>query len=96
MAEFRLSPRAQQDLNGIFDYTVARWGLPQAMSYTDMIERACAEIAEAPQHAPSCAYIRPGYRRYTVEQHAIYFRPSTFGIAVMRILHHRMDVTRHL
>ena len=25
----------------------------------------------------------------------IYFRPTSFGIAVMRILHHRMDVTRH-
>ena len=48
MAEYRLSPRAQRDLDGVFDYTVARWGLPQAMRYTDFIEAACADLAERP------------------------------------------------
>jgi len=38
MAEYRLSPRAQRDLDGVFDYTVTHWGLPQAMRYTDLIE----------------------------------------------------------
>jgi plasmid stabilization system protein ParE len=42
MAEYRLSPRAQRDLDGIFDYTVTQWGLPQALRYTDLIEAACA------------------------------------------------------
>ena len=39
---------------------------------------------------------RPGYRRRRVEQHVIYFRPTDFGIAVMRILNQRMDAPRHL
>lgn len=55
MAEYRLSPRAQRDLDGVFDYTVAHWGLPQAMLYTDLIEAACADLAEAPQRAQGCA-----------------------------------------
>lgn len=96
MAEFRLSPRAQRDLEGVFDYTVAQWGLPQAQRYTDLIEAACADLAEAPQQAQGCANIRPRYRRRTVEQHVIYFRPTSYGIAVVRILHHRMDAVRHL
>lgn len=96
MAECRLSPRAQRDLDGIFDYTVVQWGLPQALRYTDLIESACADLAEAPQQAQSCAYIRPSYWRRSVEQHVIYFRPTSYGIAVVRILHHRMDVNRHL
>lgn len=96
MAEYRLSPRAQRDLDGIFDYTVAQWGLPQALRYTDLIESACAALAEAPQQAQSCAYIRAGYRRRSVEHHVIYLRPTPYGIAVVRILHERMDATRHL
>ena len=96
MAEYRLSPRAQRDLDGVFDYTVAQWGLPQALRYTDLIEAACAALAAAPLQAPGCAHIRPGYRRRGVEQHVIYFRPTRYGIAVVRILHHRMDAARHL
>jgi plasmid stabilization system protein ParE len=44
MAECRLSPRAQRDLDEVFDYTVAQWGLLQALRYTDLIEAACAGL----------------------------------------------------
>ncbi|MDG2533959.1 type II toxin-antitoxin system RelE/ParE family toxin [Sphingomonas sp. HITSZ_GF] len=96
MAEYRLSPRAQRDLEEVFDYTVERWGLPQALRYTDFIEAACAALAEAPRQAQDCAHIRPGYRRRSVEQHVIYFTVTAYGIAVIRILHQRMDAGRHL
>lgn len=96
MAEYRLSPLAQRDLENLFDSTNARWGLPQALRYTDSIEAACAELAVAPLQAPGCDHIRPGYRRRGVEQHMIYFRQTRYGIAVIRILHQHMDVGRHL
>lgn len=96
MAEYRLSPGAQRDLDGVFDYSLAQWGLPQALRYTDLIEAACADLARAPQQAQGCADIRPGYRRRSVEQHVIYFRPTSYGIAIIRILHQRMDASRHL
>lgn len=96
MAEYRLAPRAQRDLDGVFDHTVTEWGLPQAMRYTDLIEAACADLAEAPQRAQGCDHIRPGYRRRAIEQHVIYFLPTSSGIAVIRILHQRMDAARHL
>ena len=96
MAEYRLSPRAQRDLDAVFDHSVAHWGLSQAMRYIDLIAAACADLAEAPHQAQGCANIRPGYRRRGVEQHVIYFRPTTYGIAVIRILHQCMDAVRHL
>lgn len=96
MADYRLGPRAQRDLDGIFDYTAAEWGLPQALRYTDLIEAACAELADAPRQAPSCDDIRPGYYRRSVEQHVIYFKPASYGISVVRILHQRMDAAQHL
>jgi toxin ParE1/3/4 len=96
MAEFRLSPKAQGDLDGIFDYTVSRWGLDQALRYADRIEAACASLAEAPLQSQDCSLIRSGYRRRNVEQHVVYFRQTSYGIAVIRILQQRMDALRHL
>ncbi len=96
MAEYRLSPAAQGDLDGIFDYTVTQWGLEQAVRYTQALEAACADLAEAPSQGQDCGHIRPGYRRRAAEHHFIYYRITDYGIAVMRILHERMLPSRHL
>jgi toxin ParE1/3/4 len=96
MAEYRFSPGAQRDLDEIFDYTVSQWGLPQALHYTDLIEAACAGLAKAPEQSQNCAHIRAGYWRRAVERHIIYFLATSYGIAVVRILHQRMDAARYL
>lgn len=96
MAEFRLSPAAQADLDGIFDYSVRQWGVDQALRYTQELEDLCAALAQAPTHASDCGHIRPGYRRGAAGRHFIYFRVEDYGIAVIRILHQRMDAPRHL
>ena len=96
MAEYRLSPQARRDIDEVFEYIVARWGLRQAMGYIDLVEAACADLAEAPHQSQGCDDIRQGYRRRSVGRHVIYLRPTTYGIAVIRILHQRMDASRHL
>lgn len=96
MAEYRLTPAAQRDLDSIFDYTVAQWGLVQAADYTDRIEQACNELAQAPLRAPACDAIRQGYRRRGVSRHVIYFRMMDTGIIVVRILHKRMNAADQL
>lgn len=93
---FRLSPLAQADLDEIFDYTVRQWGLDQAERYTLMLESACASVAEDPAEGRDCSHIRAGYRRVACGRHYIYFRTTDYGIAVIRILHQRMDEQRHL
>ncbi|GLK45027.1 MULTISPECIES: type II toxin-antitoxin system RelE/ParE family toxin [Novosphingobium] len=96
MAEFRLSPRAQRDLEAIFDHTAAEWGVPQAVAYVDQIEQACTDLANAPLQSSDCSHIRAGYRRRALGRHVLYFRPTDYGVAVMRILHDRMDAPRHI
>lgn len=96
MAECRLSPAAERDLESIWTYTVRQWSVEQADRYIDFLTSAFAELADSPMIALACDHIRPGYRRWGVERHMIYFRVTDYGIAVIRILHHRMDVPRHL
>lgn len=95
-AEYRLSPAAERDLEDIWRYTHEHWGPAQAERYLDALVAAFDALAEAPDSAPACEHIRPGYRRRGVERHVIYFRATPYGIAVVRVLHERMDVGRHL
>ena len=96
MAEYRLSPAAEQDLENIWHYTNQQWGIEQAHRYIDTITVAFESLANAPQTAPSCDHIRAGYRRQYIEQHVIYFQVTAYGIAIVRVLHGRMDAVRHL
>ncbi|WP_018873989.1 type II toxin-antitoxin system RelE/ParE family toxin [Thioalkalivibrio sp. ALJ16] len=96
MDEYRLTPAAERDLEAIWTHTAQQWGVVQANRYTDFLSAAFAGLAKAPETAPACDHIRRGYRRRHVERHMIYFRVTDYGVAVIRILHDRMDAPRHL
>lgn len=85
MAEYRLTPAAEQDLEAIWIHTAQHWSVA-----------AFASLARSPRTVPACDHIRPGYRRRSVEQHMIYFRITSYGIAIVRVLHQRMDAPRYL
>lgn len=91
----RLYPLAQADLEEIWSYTETRWSLEQAESYHAGIIAAFEGLAAgSKQGRPSDA--REGYFKYAVGSHLVFYRRSEAGIDVVRILHQRMDVTRHL
>ena len=96
MAEYRLTPAAERDLEAIWSYSAQQWNADQANRYTDAMLAVFVELAQSPKAAPACDQIRPGYRRRSVEQHMIYFRITAYGIAIIRILHDRMETPRYL
>lgn len=92
-----LSPAAQTDLDAIWDYTVTQWEPDQAARYIRDIRDACAALARGESQSRSADDIRAGYRRTPVGAHVLSFRVTPAGdIDVVRILHQRMDVNRHL
>ena len=72
------------------------WDAGQADRYIDLMTTAFAELAQSPRTAPACDHIRSGYRRRSVERHIVYFRITAYGIAIIRVLHDRMDVPRSI
>jgi len=48
MAEYRLTPAAERDLESIWTYTVQQRGFKQANCYIDFLTAAFAELAESP------------------------------------------------
>lgn len=96
MRELRFTPAAQSDLEAIYDYSVAHWGTTRAERYILDIRDACAALATGERAGNAINDIRPGYRRLAIGSHVLFFKPSASRIEIVRILHGRMDVARHL
>ena len=92
-----LSPAARTDLEQIWDYTLARWGDDQAEEYVREIQRAIDRLVDNPLIGRACDEIRTGYRKHAVGSHTLYYRLAAGEVIdVVRILHQRMDIDRHL
>jgi len=73
VTRFTLSPRAQADLDEIWDYTVKHWGVDQAEFYVRLIETAIKTVAAEPRRGWSCDEIRQGYKKYSTGSHLLFF-----------------------
>ncbi|MEM5329696.1 type II toxin-antitoxin system RelE/ParE family toxin [Paraburkholderia sp. JHI2823] len=96
MRAYVLSPAAELDLDDIWDYTLARWGEPQAERYILSIESAIVGLVDGTQPSLSAADVREGYRKAVVGMHVVFFKESAALIDVIRILHQRMDIPGRL
>lgn len=92
----RFTPAARRDLSQIWDYSEEQWGRRQAESYVEDVRAAIERLAADPDRGRPCDDIRDRYRRYPTGRHVIFYVVDEVGIDVIRILHQRMDVGRHL
>ena len=96
MAGYALTPAAQADLSEIWDYTAEHWGEAQAGRYTRDIQATCEALSSGALVGLSAEHIRAGYRKIGVGSHVMYYREREGTLEIVRILHRRMDVTRHI
>jgi toxin ParE1/3/4 len=92
MVNFQLTELAKQDLRSIGRYTQTTWGRAQRNTYLAKIDAAFQLLAMEPQLGKSCDDLRPGYRKYPVGKHLIFYRQSPDRLEIIRVLHHRMDI----
>lgn len=91
----RLSPRAVSDLEEIWLYTFKNWSAEQADRYHNAIVDTFEDLA-AGKRSGRPVDIREGYFKYPVGAHLVFYRFTESGLVVVRVLHRRMDVGRHL
>lgn len=96
MAEYRLSPKARDDMEGVWLYSLSEWGAVQTQLYFDSLVDGFAFLLENPSTGIVCNDIRKGYRRYRVKRHVIYYKQTSYGVKIIRILHDSMSAIRHL
>ena len=92
---YRLAPRADADLEGIWSYSASQWSPAKADDYIAELPVAFADLADGTRMgSPTTA--RADYRRLLVGSHAIFYRETSARVDVIRVLHQNMDVRRHL
>lgn len=93
---FRLSPRAQGDLEAIWLYSFETWSADQADTYHMQLIARLERLAAGKLQGVPCDYIRQGYSKLTVGSHLAFYRTVSYGFEVVRILHQSMDFDSHL
>ena len=96
MSSYTLSQKADYDILYIARTSVQQWGLARAERYILSLHEAFERLAEFPDMGRNADEIRPGYLQMESASHAIFYRKTETGILIVRVLHERMDFTRHL
>lgn len=94
---YRISRQAIEDLDKIWIYTFNKWTKEQADRYFDLIITEIEFLADNFMTGKSAEQTRKNYRVTKVKSHLIFFRKAENDIVeIVRILHQRMDIKRHL
>lgn len=96
MAGYVLTRRARADLVEIGRYTRANWGELQRNRYLAALFAEFDRLGREPLVGVPVDDLRPGYRRGRQGRHLIFYRTVDDRIEIVRVLHERMDIARHL
>jgi len=94
MSRYIVSPRAQADIEEIWNYTAKTWGVDQAEAYVRALQAAIETVAEEPRKGRACRRGPQGISQ--VPGRLAHDRSARSGIDIVRILHSRMDFERHV
>jgi len=89
--EILLTARAESDLGSIFRFTAQTWGAVQTRVYRQRLERAFDLLGRHPDAGRPAPELSPSHRVYPVGAHLIIYRRLGDRIAILRVLHQRME-----
>ena len=91
----KVTAMARNDLLEIGRYTELKWGRSQRNHYLNQMDEAFNLIGNSPKIGKDRSHVLAGYRSFQQGSHVIYYRESE-TIEIIRVLHERMDVERHI
>ena len=96
--KFRLSRKAEEDLEEIWLYTLEAWSKEQADRYLSLIFDEIEFLSMNPKTGQDFDHIRKNYRYSKVKSHLIFYKhkKSDDIIEIIRILHERMDLENRI
>ncbi|EIC30076.1 MULTISPECIES: type II toxin-antitoxin system RelE/ParE family toxin [Methylomicrobium] len=91
-----LSPQAEEDFTDILQYTLNTWSEAQTYAYRAILDKALLAIQQYPQIGQVRPELSAAHRLFPAGHHIIVYRVKDNTVYVSRILHERMDITRHI
>ena len=89
-----LPQQAKEDFRDILSHTLTTWGEARLAKYRTSINDALHVILRNPSAGRPT--VKPTLKVLAVEHHRIFYRTIDDTIYVVRILHERMETSRHL
>lgn len=83
-------------MEAIWTYSYQNWGARQAHRYLANLRDIFEELSSNPSFGKRRDELREGLRVYPAGKHLVFYLTTEKGIDVVRILHERMDIDRHL
>jgi toxin ParE1/3/4 len=95
---YKLSRKAEEDLEDIWLYTLETWSKEQADRYLSLIFDEIEFLTANPKTGQDFDHIRKNYRYSKVKSHLIFYKhkKSEDVIEVIRILHERMNLENRI
>ncbi len=94
--KYRTSGKADKDIKEIYKYTVREFGFLQGDKYLAGLYACFAMLDIQPDAGHIAAAISRDYRRFEYESHVVFYKKRKSDIWIIRVLHEKMDATRHL
>lgn len=92
---FNLTPRAKQDLHGIWDYTYDTWGEAQADKYITALYKRFDRLAKQSLIGRHRTDIQEGYYCFPQESHLVFYVIFENSIDIIGIPHKEMDIINY-
>lgn len=96
MLQIKLKPKAEEDLETIFDYGANSFGFALASEYIHNLDEAFKLLANSPRLGMKQDVIAKGLRSFQVSSHFIFFRFNEAELTIVRVLHKTMLFKKHL
>lgn len=96
MMTLRLTDDARRDLSGIRSYTRREFGARQAKVYMDRLREGFKALRRHPDIGFPIDHLKPGFRCFRIQHHAIFYTLAAEIIAVVAVLHESQLPMRHL
>jgi len=93
---YKLQPEAEKDLEDIWNYTVEKWGVEQAIRYVDELDLAFQLLARTPLISRERVEFTPPVRIHHHKKHLIVYLVRETNIIIVRVLHDSMEVETQL
>ena len=93
---YKLSNKAAEDFEQIYEYTYLNFGEDKADIYTDDLDKCLSLISNSPKIGRSVDKIKKGIYRHDHGYHAIFYRLDSSYIFITRILNQQMNPMLHL
>ena len=92
---YSLSTKASTDLDSILDYSIINFGANVMVKYHESLEKCFEILDENPSLGTEVEHIRPDYMCFEHHSHLIFYKETSQGVIIIRILHKSMAAPRH-